>query len=347
MRKRIGDVLPLVLVVVGLCFLLYPTISNFLVERNASRVISDYDAAVENLTEEEYAQMLDDAHAYNKRVAALAGVQSGDADIEVSSISADALRKEYDGLLNLNGDGMMGYLTIPVLDVSMPIYHTVEEPVLQVGAGHLETSSLPVGGSSTHSVLSGHRGLPSAKLFTELDKLVVGDRFYIRVLSETLAYEVDGILTVLPHETESLSILQREDFCTLVTCTPYGINSHRLLVRGHAIPYDGSMDEAIGKTDSFINIPLPYALLMVALAIMAVALIVSKVRTCAKRTDAEWMMSETAAMRGSEGVVPVVQRASNVQGRHAASGSCVTKRTKQALEVRGKKGGAHEERRDG
>ena len=196
MRKRLGDFLPLILVVVGLGILLYPTVSNFLVERNASRVISNYDAAVANLTEEEYAQMLDDAHAYNSKVAALAGVQPTDGSIDVSGISAETLRQEYDGLLNLNGDGMMGYLTIPNLDVTMPIYHTVEEPVLQVGAGHVETSSLPVGGPSAHSVLSGHRGLPSAKLFTELDKLAAGDQFYIRVLNETFAYEVDSILTV-------------------------------------------------------------------------------------------------------------------------------------------------------
>lgn len=247
MRKRLGDFLPLILVVVGLGILLYPTVSNFLVERNASRVISNYDAAVANLTEEEYAQMLDDAHAYNSKVAALAGVQPIDGSIDVSGISAETLRQEYNGLLNLNGDGMMGYLTIPSLDVTMPIYHTVEEPVLQVGAGHVETSSLPVGGSSTHSVLSGHRGLPSAKLFTELDKLAVGDQFYIRVLNEMFAYEVDSILTVLPHETESLAIAEGEDLCTLVTCTPYAINSHRLLVRGHAIPYEESMDEAVGK----------------------------------------------------------------------------------------------------
>ena len=212
MRKRLGDFLPLILVVVGLGILLYPTVSNFLVERNASRVISNYDAAVANLTEDEYAQMLDDAHAYNSKVAALAGVQPIDGSIDVSGISAETLRQEYNGLLNLNGDGMMGYLTIPSLDVTMPIYHTVEEPVLQVGAGHVETSSLPVGGSSTHSVLSGHRGLPSAKLFTELDKLAAGDQFYIRVLNETFAYEVDSILTVLPHETESLAIAEGEDF---------------------------------------------------------------------------------------------------------------------------------------
>lgn len=267
---------------IGLCILLYPTVSNFLVERNASRVIENYDAAVENLTEEKYAHMLGEARAYNEHLAQMAGAapqdETSDSAAPINAaVPADGL-PAYDELLNLNGDGVMGYLTIPKLDVTMPVYHTVEEPVLQVGAGHLPDTSLPVGGPSTHTVLSGHRGLPSAKLFTELDKLATGDEFYIRVLNETCAYQVDGIETVLPHETESLVIREGEDLCTLVTCTPYGVNSHRLLVHAHAIPYVEAMDEAMGKTESFINIPLPYALLMLALAAIGVVLIVLKVR---------------------------------------------------------------------
>lgn len=282
MRKRLGDFLPLILVGIGLCILLYPTVSNFLVERNASRVIENYDAAVENLTEEKYAHMLGEARAYNEHLAQMAGAapqdETSDSAAPINAaVPADGL-PAYDELLNLNGDGVMGYLTIPKLDVTMPVYHTVEEPVLQVGAGHLPDTSLPVGGPSTHTVLSGHRGLPSAKLFTELDKLATGDEFYIRVLNETCAYQVDGIETVLPHETESLVIREGEDLCTLVTCTPYGVNSHRLLVHAHAIPYVEAMDEAMGKTESFINIPLPYALLMLALAAIGVVLIVLKVR---------------------------------------------------------------------
>lgn len=282
MRKRLGDFLPLILVGTGLCILLYPTVSNFLVERNASRVIENYDAAVENLTEEKYAHMLGEARAYNEHLAQMAGVAPQDETSDSAAPINAAVPAEglpaYDELLNLNGDGVMGYLTIPKLDVTMPVYHTVEEPVLQVGAGHLPDTSLPVGGPSTHAVLSGHRGLPSAKLFTELDKLATGDEFYIRVLNETCAYQVDGIETVLPHETESLVIRPGEDLCTLVTCTPYGVNSHRLLVHAHAIPYVEAMDEAVGKTESFINIPLPYALLMLALAAIGVVLIVLKVR---------------------------------------------------------------------
>lgn len=282
MRKRLGDFLPLILVGIGLCILLYPTVSNFLVERNSSRVIENYDAAVENLTEEKYAHMLGEARAYNEHLAQMAGAAPQDETSDSAAPINAAVPAEglpaYDELLNLNGDGVMGYLTIPKLDVTMPVYHTVEEPVLQVGAGHLPDTSLPVGGPSTHTVLSGHRGLPSAKLFTELDKLATGDEFYIRVLNETCAYQVDGIETVLPHETESLVIRPGEDLCTLVTCTPYGVNSHRLLVHAHAIPYVEAMDEAMGKTESFINIPLPYALLMLALAAIGVVLIVLKVR---------------------------------------------------------------------
>ena len=166
MRKRLGDFLPLILVGIGLCILLYPTVSNFLVERNSSRVIENYDAAVENLTEEKYAQMLGEARAYNEHLAQMAGAAPQDEASDSAAPINAAVPAEglpaYDDLLNLNGDGVMGYLTIPKLDVTMPVYHTVEEPVLQVGAGHLPDTSLPVGGPSTHAVLSGHRGLPRA-----------------------------------------------------------------------------------------------------------------------------------------------------------------------------------------
>lgn len=338
MRKRLGDFLPLILVGIGLCVLLYPTVSNFLVERNSSRVIENYDAAVENLTEEKYAQMLSEAHAYNERLAALAGVATNassgavaPADSAASSDAASAPEElpAYEDLLNLNGDGVMGYLTIPKLDVTMPVYHTVEEPVLQVGAGHLPETSLPVGGPSTHTVLSGHRGLPSAKLFTELDKLVTGDRFYIRVLNETCAYEVDSIETVFPHETESLAIREGEDLCTLVTCTPYGVNSHRLLVHAHAIPYVEEMDEVVGKTESFINIPLPYALLMLALAAIGVVLIVLKVRSSRARAA-----MQAAALAGAPRSRTYEELSRASYARPGSSGP------------HGKEGGAHAKRRN-
>lgn len=271
MRKKLGDILPLIMVLAGLAILLYPTVSNFLVERNSSRAIASYDQAVEDLSEEQYAQMLADARAYNEGLAALAGVQADDSSAD-APVDSESLHAAYDGLLNLNGDGMMGYLSIPRLNVSMPIYHTVEEPVLQVGAGHMPETSLPVSAPAVHSVLSGHRGLPSAKLFTELDRMEKGDHFFVRVLGETFAYQVDSIETVLPHETESLAIRAGEDLCTLVTCTPYGINSHRLLVHAHSIPYVEEMEQEAKVEGNPVNLSLPHVMLIVALIVVAVAL---------------------------------------------------------------------------
>lgn len=264
--KRVRDILPLLVILAGLLVLLYPTISNFLIEQNASRAIASYDAATVDLGQEEREQMLADARAYNDALAASSGASpQAPEGGEPAQVGEDA----YESLLNLNGDGMMGYIIIPKMNVELPIYHTVEERVLQVGVGHMESSSLPVGGESTHAALSGHRGLPSAKLFTDLDQMEVGDQFYIKVLGETLAYEVHEIETVLPTQTESLAIQQGQDLVTLITCTPYGINSHRLLVHAHRIPYEPQMEEAIEQVGGFINIPLPYLLLIIALLILA------------------------------------------------------------------------------
>ena len=283
MRRRLSNIAPLVLVLVGLAILLYPTISNFLIEQNASRMIESYGDAVDALSEEERLAILDEAHAYNAALAARAGAGSaGEADSAPSAESA-ALLERYNEVLDLNGNGMMGYISIPSIEVTLPIYHGVEEQVLQEAVGHIEGTSLPVGGMATHAVLSGHRGLPSAKLFTDLDQMQEGELFFIRVLDETFAYQVDGIETVLPDETSSLAIRAGEDRVTLVTCTPYGINSHRLLVHAHAVPYVPEMDELVGKPGSFINIPLPYLLLIIALAVLAVVFAVLRHR---QRRDA-------------------------------------------------------------
>lgn len=283
MKTRLSNIAPLVLVLVGLAILLYPTISNFLIEQNASRMIESYDDAVEALSEEERQAILDEAHAYNAALAARAGAGSaGEAD-SASSAESAALLERYNEVLDLNGNGMMGYISIPSIEVTLPIYHGVEEQVLQEAVGHIEGTSLPVGGMATHAVLSGHRGLPSAKLFTDLDQMQEGELFFIRVLDETFAYQVDGIETVLPSETSSLAIRAGEDRVTLVTCTPYGINSHRLLVHAHAVPYVPEMDELVGKPGNFINIPLPYLLLVIALAVLAVVFAVLRHR---QRRDA-------------------------------------------------------------
>lgn len=284
MRKRSkGDLLSTVAIIVGILILLYPTISNFLVERNASRAVSNYDAAVSSLTDERYAQMLAEAHAYNAQLAGLSGIPAAEGGADSGTVDAAALRDSYLQLLNLSGDGMMGYITIPRLDETMPIYHTTEEKVLQVATGHIETSSLPVGGASTHAAISGHRGLPSAKLFTELDKMQIGDIFYVKVLKETFAYQVDQILTVLPEETEALAIEPRADYVTLVTCTPYAINSHRLLVRAHAIPYLPSMEGKVGVMGNPINLSWPHLALIAALILLAVVLAGMRLRQLERR----------------------------------------------------------------
>lgn len=261
MRKRVRDILPILVILAGLLVLLYPTISNYLVEQNASRAVASYDATVVDMSQEDRERMLADAHAYNDALAASSGAGTPASEGGEPAQVGETLA--YEDLLNLNGDGMMGYITIPRLKETLPVYHGTSEPVLQVGVGHLPDSSLPVGGPGTHAALSGHRGLPSAKLFTDLNKMKVGDLFYIRVLKEVLAYQVTSIETVLPNETESLAIQPGKDLVTLITCTPYGINSHRLLVHAERTDYVPTEDEL--KVDNPIfNIPLPYLLLIIA-----------------------------------------------------------------------------------
>ncbi|MBM6756043.1 class C sortase [Collinsella tanakaei] len=277
MVKRVRDILPVLVILAGLLVLLYPTISNYLIEQNASRAVASYDQATVDLSAQERELMLARAHAYNDALAASSGAPTASEGGE----PAQAV-EAYEDLLNLNGDGMMGYIIIPKMNVELPIYHGVEEKVLQVGVGHLSETSLPVGGESTHAALSGHRGLPSAKLFTDLDQMEEGDQFYIKILGETLAYEVHSIETVLPTETESLAIQPGEDLVTLITCTPYGINSHRLLVHAHRIPYVPEMEDEIDSVGGFINIPLPYLALLIALAALAVFVTVLKIRTMRK-----------------------------------------------------------------
>ncbi len=210
---------------VGLSLLLYPTVADYWNSLHQSRAVVEYAEQVANLDNELYDQLLQEAREYNARLPL--------KENRYRMLEEDMA--EYEALLNLTGNGVMGYMEIPAIDVSLPIYHTVEESVLQIAIGHVEWSSLPIGGKGTHCVVSGHRGLPSARLFTDLDKLTEGDTFVIRVLDETVTYEVDQILIVLPEEIDALQIDPEADLCTLVTCTPYGINTHRMLVRGHRI----------------------------------------------------------------------------------------------------------------
>ena len=213
------------LLLAGLSLLLYPSLSDYWNSMHQTRAIASYAETVSQLDTAQYDEMWKAAQDYNRSL----------AQRETAFALTDEQKAAYESLLDVSGLGVMGYIEIPEIDCSLPIYHGTEESVLQVAVGHLEWSSLPVGGEGTHCVLSGHRGLPSAKLFTNLDKLAVGDTFLLRVLDEVLNYEVDQILIVEPEQVDALGIVPGEDYCTLVTCTPYGINTHRLLVRGHRV----------------------------------------------------------------------------------------------------------------
>ena len=209
----------------GVSLLLYPSLSDYWNSMHQTRAIASYAETVSQLDTAQYDEMWKAAQDYNRSL----------AQRETAFALTDEQKAAYESLLDVSGLGVMGYIEIPEIDCSLPIYHGTEESVLQVAVGHLEWSNLPVGGEGTHCVLSGHRGLPSAKLFTNLDKLAVGDTFLLRVLDEVLTYEVDQILIVEPEQVDALGIVPGEDYCTLVTCTPYGINTHRLLVRGHRV----------------------------------------------------------------------------------------------------------------
>ena len=226
MKKSVVSTVILILVFfLGLSLVLYPSVSDYWNSLHQSRAIATYAEEVSNLDTDRYEQLWAEAVDYNRTL----------RDRENAFLLSETQKTAYDSLLNVGGNGVMGYIEIPTIGVSLPVYHGTDEGVLQIAVGHIEWTSLPVGGESSHCVISGHRGLPSAKLFTNLDKLVVGDTFLFRVLDETLTYEVDQILIVEPQEVSALTIREGEDLCTLVTCTPYGINTHRLLVRGHRV----------------------------------------------------------------------------------------------------------------
>ena len=213
------------LLLAGVSLLLYPSLSDYWNSMHQTRAIASYAETVSQLDTAQYDEMWKAAQNYNRSL----------AQRETAFALTGEQKAAYESLLDVSGLGVMGYIEIPEIDCSLPIYHGTEESVLQVAVGHLEWSNFPVGGEGTHCVLSGHRGLPSAKLFTNLDKLAVGDTFLLRVLDEVLTYEVDQILIVEPEQVDALGIMPGEDYCTLVTCTPYGINTHRLLVRGHRV----------------------------------------------------------------------------------------------------------------
>lgn len=228
MKKKKSNIVTIILILVllvGLSLLLYPSVSDYWNSFHQTRAIASYSEEVANLDDDKYEELWQAAQNYNESLTKRAN------DYALT----DGQKEQYEDLLNVSGSGVMGYIEIPNINCSLPIYHGTADSVLQIAIGHLEWTSLPVGGESTHCVLSGHRGLPSARLFTDLDKMEKGDVFMLRVLDEILTYEVDQILIVEPQDTEALKIVEGMDYCTLVTCTPYGINSHRMLVRGHRI----------------------------------------------------------------------------------------------------------------
>ena len=263
MKKNSTLIIPLLGLIVGLSLLLYPSLSNWWNSMHQSRAVASYVEQVANLDEDQYAHLWDEVWNYNRELTKRPN----------SYILNEKQRERYDKLLDVGGTGIMGYVEIPSIGVTLPIYHGTDETVLQIAVGHLEWTSLPVGGESSHCVVSGHRGLPSAKLFTDLDELVMGDIFMFRVLDEILTYEVDQILIVEPHETDALLIEEGKDLCTLITCTPYGVNSHRLLVRGHRVE-NQEMAQTIRVTADAVQIEPVIVAPILAIPMLLVLLII-------------------------------------------------------------------------
>ena len=263
MKKYLSTIILFLVLIIGLSLVLYPTFADWWNSFHQSKAVAGYVEQVSNMDDEKYQEIWSAAWEYNQSL----------IDRPNSYLLSEEQQEEYQALLNIGGNGIMGYIEIPKLDVVLPLYHGTEEVVLQVAIGHLDWTSLPVGGESSHCVVSGHRGLPSARLFTDLDKMEVGDTFLLRVLDEVLTYEVDQIRIVEPHVTDDLLIVEGEDLVTLVTCTPYGINTHRMLVRGHRI--ETQEEKVVRRVTSdaiqiepvivapFVAAPILFALLVV------------------------------------------------------------------------------------
>ena len=225
MKNHRSTILLILILLIGLSLMLYPSFADWWNSFHSSRAIASYEEQVANIDDAQYEELWDAARDYNQSLLHRPN----------DFILSDEQQEIYKSLLDIGGNGIMGYIEIPTIDVMLPIYHGTKESVLQIAVGHLDWTSLPVGGAGSHCVVSGHRGLPSARLFTDLDKLKVGDVFMLHVLNEILTYEIDQILIVEPQDTDPLLIEPGKDLCTMITCTPYGINSHRMLVRGHRI----------------------------------------------------------------------------------------------------------------
>ncbi len=275
LKVRLAGAAFALLFLVGFGILIYPTVSNQWNTWRQSRLISSYNSAVTEAEPEDLSEEWEAAEAYNESISGLASYTDAfDSDEETEE---DSL---YQSLLNLAGDGVMGYISIPKINVKLAIYHGTDETALQTGVGHLEGTDLPIGGEGSHTVLAGHRGLPSARLFTDLDQLEIGDQFYLYILDDVLAYEVDQILPMVDkddYETllEAMAPVEGEDYVTLYTCTPYGVNTHRLLVRGHRVPYEGEeettpMSAVLQAIRDYYMLYLLMGLALTVLGILAV-----------------------------------------------------------------------------
>ena len=263
MKNHRSTILLILILLIGLSLMLYPSFADWWNSFHSSRAIASYEEQVANIDDAQYEELWDAARDYNQSLLHRPN----------DFLLSDEQQEIYKSLLDFGGNGIMGYIEIPMIDVMLPIYHGTKESVLQIAVGHLDWTSLPVGGAGSHCVVSGHRGLPSARLFTDLDKLKVGDVFMLHVLNEILTYEIDQILIVEPQDTDPLLIEPGKDLCTMITCTPYGINSHRMLVRGHRIE---SQEEAkvIRITADAVRIEPLVVAPFVAVPILLVLLII-------------------------------------------------------------------------
>ena len=274
MKKRIPGIIFGLMFLIGFGILVYPTVADQWNTYRQSRLISSYEKTISEMEPEDFTAEWEKAQAFNDTLTqnSIYGDVFGEEDQELEDT-------DYWQVLNVGGDGVMGYLSIPKINIKLSIYHGTSEEVLQTGVGHLNGTKLPIGGESTHSVLAAHRGLPSARLFTDIDQLEKGDMFYIHVLDETLAYQVDQILDMVDkddHETleKALQIEEGKDQVTLFTCTPYGVNSHRLLVRGTRVPYTGEEDAAATPVDTMLEAVQNYYMLYLILGLAITLLII-------------------------------------------------------------------------
>ena len=274
-KKNLLTVLMACGMLAGVFLLLYPSVSNYWNSFHQTRAISEYSEAVSTMDKDEQKEIIESARAYNEKL----------AETGILWNMTEAQRAEYNKELSIDGSEVMAVVSIPKFHIRCPIYHGTDETVLQIAVGHIEGSSLPVGGKDTHTIISGHRGLPSARLFTDIDKIKEGDTWTINVLNETLTYECDQIRIVLPDDLSDLRIEEDKDLCTLVTCTPYGINTHRLLVRGHRVPNaNGSAD----ITADAIQVEPVFVALFIAVPVVILLILVLLISTRrAVRSDSE------------------------------------------------------------